>query len=516
MRRLVLVLGDQLDAKARVLETLDPKQDAVWMAEVAEEATHVWCHRRRIAAFFAAMRHFRDELEERGVRVLYTELPAEPRRDRGVGFAALLARDLARLEPQQLAVTQPGDWRVLESLREAVRTSDVELELHEDRHFFCGLDEFDAWAGGRRQLLLESFYRRLRKSRDVLMTKGGEPVGGRWNFDEANRQAFDREGPGKVRAPRRFTPDETTGRVLDLVGKRFADHPGRLEGFDLPVRRADARAALRDFVRHRLPRFGTWEDAMWEGESFLYHSRLSFVLNVKLLDPRESVEAAVEAYEAGDAPLNAVEGFVRQVLGWREFVRGIYWRFMPEYADRNALGCEDRDVPRAYWDGATDMACVRDAMRSVIEHGYAHHIQRLMVLGLFAQLLGVHPRRFHDWHMAMYLDAVDWVSLPNALGMSQYGDGGVVGTKPYCASGAYVSRMSNHCRGCRYDPKKAAGEDACPLTTLYWDFLARHRARFAKNPRMGFQVRNLERKSKAELRAVRSGARELRDEIAPC
>ncbi len=513
LRHLVLVLGDQLDRRATVLRELDPARDAVWMAEVAQEATHVWCHQLRIAAFFAAMRHFRDELEADDLPVHYHALGPDPAKDAGADFGELLARDLERLRPQALRVTWPGDWRVLELLRRTARKADVPLELCEDRHFYASLEDFDAWAEGRKQLVLEGWYRTLRRRHDVLMQADGEPVGGRWNFDEANRASFGREGPGKLPAVKGFAPDATTLEVIDLVRERFADHPGSLEHFDLPVRRRDARALLRDFVRHRLPRFGTHQDAIWEGESFLFHSRLSFALNVKLLDPRECVAAAVAAHEAGDAPLNAVEGFVRQILGWREFVRGVYWRLMPDYAGRNELGCEERDVPSFFWDGETDMACVRDAMRSVIDHGYAHHIQRLMVLGLFAQLLGVHPLRFHEWHMAMYLDAIDWVSLPNTLGMSQYGDGGVVGTKPYCATGAYIDRMSNHCKGCRYQPKRAHGEDACPFTTLYWDFLARHRKRFAGNPRMGFQMKNLERKPAAELTRIHSAARKLRAAI---
>jgi deoxyribodipyrimidine photolyase-related protein len=297
------------------------------------------------------------------------------------------------------------------------------------------------------------------------------------------------------------------------VQERWPDHPGTLEGFAEAVTPEQAREALADFIRERLPSFGDHQDALWEGEPFLYHSRLSAALNLKLLDPRDCIEAAEDAWRAGEAPLNAVEGFVRQILGWREYVRGIYWHFMPDYASRNALECDDVDVPGFYWTGETRMACVADALRNVLEHGYAHHIQRLMVLGLFAQLLGVHPYRFHEWHMALYLDAVDWVSLPNTLGMSQYGDGGLVGTKPYCASGRYIQRMGNHCGGCRYDPGTAVGEEACPFTTLYWDFLARHRERLDGNRRMKFQLANLDRKDPDELSRIQERARTLQGRI---
>jgi deoxyribodipyrimidine photolyase-related protein len=513
VRHLVVVLGDQLDAKAAAFDGFDPEQDVVWMAEVDEEVSHVWCHKLRIALFFSAMRHFRDALEKAGRRVHYTELPERPEDDRAASLQELLALDLEALAAERVIVTRPGDHRVLEQLREAAAASGVELEMREDRHFYSSPEEFDDWADGRKELIQENFYRLLRRTHEILVDDDGEPEGGRWNYDEDNRKTFGKKGPGTVRAPRSFRQDAITKEVIALVESRFAENPGSLAHFTLPVTRRQARSFLADFIEHRLPDFGAYEDAIWGGEAFLYHSRLSVALNLKLLDPRECVDAALAAYHRGDAPLNSVEGFVRQILGWREFIRGIYWRFMPDYAEKNALGCEDRDVPSFFWDGETDMACIRDGMQSVLDHGYAHHIVRLMVLGLFSQLLGVHPHRFHEWHMALYLDAIDWVSLPNTLGMSQYGDGGIVGTKPYCATGAYVSRMSNHCAGCRYDPKKATGDDACPFTTLYWDFLSRHGRRFKGNRRMALQMKNVDRKKPGELEAIRRQAKELRRRI---
>jgi len=312
-----------------------------------------------------------------------------------------------------------------------------------------------------------------------------------------------------VPSPVRFAPDAVTREVIALVNTRYAAHPGDLRDFSLPVTPTQAHAALQDFLQHRLPRFGEHQDAMWSSEPFLFHSRLSVPLNLKLLDPREAIAGAVDAYRAGHAPLASVEGFVRQILGWREFVRGIYWTRMPDYAGLNALGATG-ELPSFFWDGRTDMECVRQAMRNVLDHAYAHHIQRLMVLGLYALLAGVHPYRFHEWHMAMYADAVDWVSLPNTLGMSQHGDGGIVGTKPYCASGAYIKRMSNHCASCRFKPDRATGPEACPFTTLYWDFLDRHRARFAANGRMDFQMKNLARKAERDLVEIRKAAERLR------
>jgi deoxyribodipyrimidine photolyase-related protein len=514
VRTLLIVFGDQLDPGVRDFLELDPELDAIWMAESAEEITYVWSHKRRIALFLSAMRHYRDAARVDGFTVHYHELGPNPDDDRGASFAELLALDLPELGPERVVAIEPGDHRVLEVLKEACGRAELPLEVLPDPHFLCTTQDFGKWAEGRKRFLLEDFYRMMRKETGILMETAKDPVGGAWNFDQDNRESFGKDGPGDIPAPARFEPDETTRSVLELVEARFGDHPGRLDGFAEAVTPEQAREALDAFIRDRLSRFGTFQDALWGGESFLYHSRLSGYLNLKLLDPRDCLEEAEAAHTRGDAPINAVEGFVRQILGWREYVRGIYWTFMPEYAERNALECDDTDVPAFFWDGETDMACVADAMRTVLDHGYAHHIQRLMVLGLFAQMAGVHPYRFHEWHMALYLDAIDWVSLPNTLGMSQFGDGGLVGSKPYCASGKYISRQGNHCGDCRYDPAKATGPKACPFTTFYWDFLDRHRERFQGNRRMVFQIRNLERKKEADLAAIRERAQELRGKMA--
>lgn len=519
VRTLLLVFGDQLDDAVPDRLDLDPEQDAIWMAEVAEEIEYIPSHKRRIAVFLAAMRHFRDRRRSEDWDVHYHELGQDPGGDRGGSLREILTEDLRELGPERVIAVLPGDWRVRTMLKELSEElsadDDPEIELLEDDHFLCSVEEFRGWADGRKRFLLEDFYRRMRK-RDGTLMEGGDPVGGEWNFDKDNRESFGKNGPKDLPPVPRFEPDPLTREVLDLVADRWPDHPGSLDDFAEAVTPEHAQEALTDFVEHRLPTFGTYQDALWEGTDFLYHSRLSVVLNLKLLDPRAAIEAAEDAYHSGHAPINAVEGFVRQILGWREYIRGIYWTFMPEYAERNALECaDDADVPSFFWDGDTEMACVRDAMRNVVEHGYAHHIQRLMVLGLFAQLAGVHPYRFHEWHMAMYLDSVDWVSLPNTLGMSQFGDAGLVGSKPYCASGAYIDRQGNHCRNCRYDPKTTEGPDACPFTVLYWDFLARHEDRLEGNRRMVFQYKNVERRrEKGTLEPVLERAAELREVLA--
>jgi deoxyribodipyrimidine photolyase-related protein len=483
------------------------------MAEVAEESTHVWTHKARIAVFLAAMRHFRDALVAEGIEVDYTELAAKPRAGEATSLAAALAASLAAARkakcfPDKLVVVEPGELRVRQALEAAAREAGLPLEIRTDRHFFTTAAEFAAHAQGRKQLRLEYFYRPLRTKFGVLMDDG-EPAGGQWNYDAENRGAFPKTGPGQLPAPRRFAPDHVTRGVLELVTKRFAKHPGSLDHFDWPVTPADARAALDDFLAHRLANFGRYQDAIWTGEPWLWHSRLSQAMNMKLLDPRDVVRGAEQVWRTGKVPLEAAEGFIRQVIGWREYVRGVYWHFMPEYLDRNALGAEAA-LPAFYWSAETEMNCLKDAIGQTMQYGYAHHIQRLMVTGLFAMLLGVKPQEVHRWYLAVYVDAVEWVELPNTLGMSQFADGGVMASKPYCATGAYIDRMSNACKGCRYDPKKAAGPEACPFTTLYWDFLARHEKLLARNQRMTMQLKNLSRKETGELRSIRRQADELK------
>jgi len=508
LRHLVLVLGDQLDLDAVAFDGFDAAHDAVWMAEVADEATHVWSSKPRTVMFLAGMRHFAQALRVVPRPLHYTALDAEGNCG---SLAAQLAADLQRLRPARLVMTAPGDWRVLQALQATAREHGVPLEVREDRHFFCTVREFAAHARGRKSLRMEHFYREMRQRHGVLMTgeRGSEPEGGRWNFDADNRESFSAAGPGDVPPRAIFEPDEITRDVIALVQARFATHPGQLESFAWPVTREQALRSLNAFVAERLPHFGRFQDAMWPGEPWLYHSHLSAALNLKLLTAREVVAAAVAAWRAGTAPLAAVEGFVRQILGWREYVRGIYWTRMPRYAELNELQANE-DLPAWYWSGNTDMACLRDALVQTLSHGYAHHIQRLMVTGLFALMLGVQPRQVHAWYLAVYVDAVEWVELPNTLGMSQYADGGLMASKPYVATGRYIQRMSPHCKGCRYDPALRTGATACPFTTLYWDFLMRHEALLAANPRMALQVKNLARLDELERAAVRERAAAIR------
>ncbi len=509
IRNLILVLGDQLDRSSSAFDGFTPGEDAVWMAEAAGEARHVPSHKARIVLFLSAMRHFRSALEGEGISVHYRKL--DDPENRG-GLALELEAAARRLTPRKLVIVEPGEWRVREDLKTAAQEAAVDLEIREDRHFLASHEDFERFARGRKQLRMEFFYREMRRKTNLLMN-GDEPEGGRWNYDADNRGAFPKGGPGKIPAPVSFLPDAITRETIDLVEKRFADHPGSLRHFDWPVTPGQAEKALKDFVAARLYLFGPYQDALWTGQPWLYHSRLSSSMNLKLLDPRDVVRAVEEAWRnKRAAALACAEGFIRQVIGWREYVRGIYWRHMPGYLEMNALEAA-LPLPWFYWTAETEMNCLRDVIGQTLEYGYAHHIQRLMVTGLFALLLGVNPRDLHRWYLAVYVDAVEWVELPNTLGMSQYADGGIMASKPYAASGKYIDRMSNYCAGCRYDPGKTAGDKACPFSVLYWDFLLRNRGRLAHNPRMGLQLRNAERLAPAETKSIRRLAEVIRDGI---
>ena len=509
--------------ESAAFDGFDPGQDAVWMAEVARESTKVWSSKPRIGVFLAAMRHFGHALRERRWNVFYRELTADGAvwrsADRstqpatGDTFAEALHESLGSLKPERVIMVEPGEWKVREDIRAAIESAGLPVDMREDRHFLCSHAEFAAHAEGRKQLRMEFFYREMRKRHAVLMD-AGKPAGGDWNFDAENRKTFGKHGPPSRNAPRAFPPDDITRDVIAVVNARFAGHPGDLADFDWPVTTADAMLALEDFLTQRLAGFGDWQDAMWFAEPWLFHSRLSVVMNLKLLHPRTVIAAAERAYRESRAPLASVEGFIRQILGWREYVRGIYWRFMPDYIEMNALKA-DQPLPQFFWTGDSDMACLRDALGQTLRLGYAHHIQRLMVTGLYLLMLGVRPREVHKWYLAVYVDAVEWVELPNTLGMSQHGDGGLMASKPYIATGKYIQRMSNYCAGCRFDPAEATGPTACPFTTLYWDFLIRHEPMLRKNQRMAMQVRNLTRLDDARRDAIHTQAATIRAKSAP-
>ena len=499
MKTLRLILGDQLSRDVSSLRELDPDQDVVLLVEVAEETTYVRHHKQKIVLILSAMRHFAAVLRNDGVEVDYVDLN-DPHNTGS--FTGELQRAVARHRPDRVAVTEPGEYRVWEAMQGWPDELGVELDVFEDDRFLCSLDAFRRWADGRKIPRMEYFYREMRRCTGWLM-EGDRPIGGRWNYDDENRRALPRDVvlPDRLR----FRPDAVTRKVMDLVAERFADHFGDLERFGWAVTSGDARRALAHFVADGLPRFGAYQDAMPHGAPFVYHAVLSPYLNLGLLDPREVCEAALAAYDEGAAPLPAVEGFVRQILGWREFVRGTYWLHMPDYAKSNALDAR-RPLPDFYWTGETRMRCLRDTVENTRRHAYAHHIQRLMLTGNFALLAGLAPAEVEAWYLAVYADAFEWVELPNTHGMALYADGGLLGSKPYAASGAYIDRMSDYCGACAYRPKVKSGPEACPFNYLYWHFLMTKQERLGDHPRLAMPYRTLARMSDARRQEIAADA----------
>lgn len=507
MRNLILILGDQLALDNSALKDFDPALDRILMIESPDEATHVWSHKARIVLFLSAMRHFAAKLRNSGLPLDYVDLESAG----GSGLADALENVLRARPPQKLVVCEPGEMRVLESIRDCCARAAVPLEIRPDTHFLISREDFAEWAGGRRELRMELFYREMRRRTGILMN-GSQPEGGQWNYDRDNRAGFGRSGPQDLPHRRGFAPDALTREVIELVERNFARHPGDLASFAWPVTRDQALAALEEFVATRLAGFGGFQDAMWTDTPFGWHSLLSCALNLKLLDPREVLEAALQAYRKRALPLASVEGFVRQILGWREFIRGVYWLDMPGLATDNFFG-HMRQLPAWYWTGRTRMNCMRHTVGQTLLHGYAHHIQRLMITGNFALLAEIEPRQVCDWYLAVYVDAVEWAELPNTAGMALFANGGRFTSKPYVASGAYIKRMSNYCDGCGYRPDQRVGAKACPVTVLYWFFMDKHADWLARNPRTSLMVRNRNRLSAAELEAVGIRAREILDDL---
>ncbi len=493
------VLGDQVSLSLSALEDLDPAADVVVMAEVQSECTYVKHHPKKIVLVLSAMRHFAEALRVRGVRVDYVRLddPGNTQTLRGE-----MLRAVARHRPDKVVATECGEWRLEQDMRGWQETAGIEVEIRDDTRFLCRKQEFRAHAASRKGLRMEFFYREMRVRHGLLM-EGAEPAGGRWNFDPENRKPLPKEiSPPPVAG---FAPDDITLEVMALVAERFPGHFGAVDEFNLPVTPEQALLALHEFIDMRLPLFGDWQDTMKAGQSTMYHALISTSLNTGLLDPLAACRAAEAAWRAGHAPLNAVEGFVRQILGWREYVRGVYWLKVPEYRHLNGLNAV-RPMPWLYWSGETRMNCMHHAINDTKAHAYAHHIQRLMITGNFALLAGLDPDDVDEWYLVVYADAYEWVEMPNVRGMALHADGGIMGSKPYAGSGAYINRMSDYCRGCHYDVKAAVGERACPFNALYWDFIARHADRFGPNPRMSMPVRTFAKMTPERQQALRSQA----------
>jgi deoxyribodipyrimidine photolyase-related protein len=497
-----LILGDQLSHSIATLSDCDKQHDIVFMCEVMEEATYVHHHKKKIAYLFSAMRHFAKELQAEGYRVIYVTLD-DPRNEGS--FRSEIVRAITQFQPESIVVTYPGEYRVLAELQSWQEQLSIPLTIVEDTRFLTQPDDFSVWAEGRKQLRMEYFYREVRKRYDILM-EDKKPAGGAWNYDSSNRKPLPK---GMIPPePTRFTPDKITEDVLCLVEKRFPKHFGDLRPFTYAVNREQALQVLEDFIAERLHDFGDYQDAMKQDSPWLYHSHISFYLNSGLLNPLEVVQRVEQEYHGGNAPLESVEGFIRQVIGWREYVRGLYWYKMPDYAKANFLEAKN-DLPSFYWTGDTKMNCVKQCVNDTKANSYAHHIQRLMVLGNFALLMGADPKQVNEWYLLVYADAYEWVEMPNVTGMILFADGGVMASKPYIASGTYINKMSNYCQSCEYKVKEKNGESACPFNYLYWGFLQRHKEKLLKNPRLGMPYRTLSKMTDEKVALIASDSQQF-------
>ncbi|KJV44315.1 cryptochrome/photolyase family protein [Acinetobacter indicus] len=485
--RFGLILGDQLHHQLATLKALDRTQDVILMAEVVEEATYVTHHPQKIALIFSAMRHFAKELKAEGWRVRYHAFQS----DSPIRSLLDFVESQQQLLPvTELVITNCGEYRLQQQIEQHwSKHLQLPVQCLNDERFFCSPQQFQHWANHYQTLRMEYFYREMRKRTGYLM-QGQQPLGEQWNYDSANRKAW--SGSPPLPPVLHFEQDQIDLDVLKLVEREFSRHSGSLDNFRWATTRSNALLALEHFINHSLPHFGDYQDAMVQGADMLFHGLLSPYLNCGLLLPKEVCDAAEAAYHAGHAPLNAVEGFIRQILGWREYVRGIYWLYMPEYASRNALQ-HSAPLPQFYWTGRTRMNCMAECFRNTFQHAYAHHIQRLMVTGNFALLTGVDPQQISEWYLAVYADAYAWVELPNTLGMVMHADSGLMASKPYAASGNYIHKMSDYCKHCSYNVKTRTEPDSCPFNSLYWYFMIRNEETFRTHPRMGMIYRQLDK-----------------------
>ena len=490
----IWILGDQLSPEHAALAQTKPGLARVLMIESkARGAVHRF-HQIKLVLVYSAMRHFAAHLRAEGWEVDYVPL------EEMLTFESGVQRHVAEHHPEKLLLAEPNSFFETEAITRLGRKLRLDIEFLPTTQFLISRADFHRWAEGSRHLLMENHYRRLRKRFGWLVNEDGQPTGGAWNFDPENRATFSawkRSGCPRPPTVPKEAPDAITRGVIEAVAREFPDHPGRAQDMWLPVDRAGALRWLSLFIRERLPTFGVYEDMMAEGERFLFHSVLSPLLNLGLLTPRECVEAAIAAYQRGEAPINSVEGYVRQVIGWREFINGVYWHRGPEYRELNELQA-GRPLPPWFYTGETPMNCLHHVLRQTLALGWNHHIQRLMILGNYFLIAGIRPQEALRWYLEMYVDAFDWVMVANVLGMSLYADGGYMATKPYAATSGYIRKMSNYCAGCRFDPDQKSGPDACPFNYLYWNFIDQHAGRFAANPRMWALVQGWQKRSASD------------------
>ena len=499
MRNLCVILADQLNQEITSLNDFDKDLDEILICELKKNFTDINHHKKKIVYQISCMRHFGIEMDRLGFKINYLKLDNP---DNENSYTSEIMKLINDKGIDKVIVAEPSTYDEMESIKNWQNTIGIDVEIRKNDLFFCDIDEFKAWAEGRKELRLEFFYRMLRRKHNVLMN-GDQPEGGAWNFDKKNRKPIAR----KVSIPKTYTCiiDQETQDIINLVNLEFSDHFGGTDNFVFAVTRHDALEAMNRFIKERLVNFGDYQDAMTSKDPWLFHSHLSMYLNNGLLKPKECIELAEKAFYESKAPINSVEGFIRQILGWREYVRGLYWLKMPDYRDLNELAAEV-PLPSFYWDGETKMNCLKISIENTRDNAYSHHIQRLMVLGNFALLVGIRPVELNEWFLSVYADAYEWVELPNVSGMALFADGGIMASKPYASSGAYINRMSDYCKDCHFNVKEKIGSEACPFNYLYWNFLDKNRERLSSNPRLGLAYRNLNKMPDNQLDSINESA----------
>jgi deoxyribodipyrimidine photolyase-related protein len=521
MRNLIFILGDQLSFAISSLEGFDPKKDAVLMTEVHEEASYVGHHKKKLVLIFSAMRNFAKEIADLGFTVHYTKLD-DPKNQHN--FIKELKKNIEQYRPQKVVITEPSEYRVLKMFDQFFSENLIEYEIRNDTRFIASHHEFANFVKEKKQLLMENFYHLMRKKTGLLMEKSPKnspnnspknyqlkPIGGKWNYDQQNRQSMPKDIKAKplLKIQRGEIIAKIIAEVIDLVNKKFPKNFGQTDNFLYAISASEANAQFDDFIENRLANFGIYQDAMREDIDFGFHSVISAYINIGLLDPLAICKRVEQAYLQGQCDLASAEGFIRQIIGWREYVRGIYWHFMPNYKELNYFDAQ-KNLPEFYWDSdKTNLNCLKNVIKQTHDNAYSHHIQRLMITGNFALLCEISPAQINDWYLAVYIDAFEWVELPNTHGMAIYADGGIVASKPYCASGNYINKMSNFCKNCFYDVKKTTGKNACPFNYLYWNFLIKHQDKLKKNARLFYPYANLARKSKEEIDIIQESAQDL-------
>lgn len=474
------IFYDQLSQEISSLKNLDKIFDHIVFIETKDQFMDLSHHKKKIAFIISSMRHFAIELSNQGYKVIYLKMDDEPNSQ---NLLTEFDKIINNISCKNIILTKPNNYNLSEKINFFLSELKISSEIREDNRFLTNEKEFQKWANNKKQLRMEYFYREVRKKYNILMDKDGKPEGGIWNFDTENR-----EPPLKqMKFPKRisFKKDEITISVLNLVKTNFSSNFGTIDNFYFSVTREQALIEAKHFINNILPLFGKYQDAMLTGEAYLYHSLLSSYLNVGLLLPLELCQMAENSYRANNSPINSVEGFIRQIAGWREFIRGIYWHFMPNYKQNNFLNSNNK-LPSFYWNGQTKMSCIKEVVSQTDEHAYSHHIQRLMITGNFGLIAGINPQELSEWYLAVYADAHEWVETPNTLGMALYADGGVVASKPYAASGKYINKMSNFCKNCYYNQNEVFEEKSCPFNSLYWNFIDKHQHNFRTNQRMKF------------------------------